>query len=222
MTDLGRNALCVFAFDVKTGHTSEKPVQQFQIKGGPRTIALSKPVTAADSSHPGRFIYVYVSLELSNGLAVLVWDAKRAVLSGLLQLETLCRQTPSPLGEAKMEFPLAFIKTAPGHIGSEFDHKAHTMSHLALHPTGRWLYMAQRGLDVLFVFEVDQSCPPGGEGSADWGYVDQELIVPAGSTGGSEYPKTFPGQPEPLSPTKFQVPEGPSKGPGKVGRGIVC
>ena len=134
----------------------------------------------------GPFYNLYVSLELGNGIAVLCWDASRNQLSGVLQAETMTRSTQTNLGEANNEPYLSFQKLPISHKGFEFDHTQFTMSHIAIHPNGKYLYMAQRGLDMLFTFSIDQDEATAGN------FV------------------------EPLSPTRFVVPDGPSAGCGKI------
>jgi len=117
--DLGLDRIVVYRFDAATGVLEPHSPAGLDLPpgSGPRHLAW----------HPdGR--HVYATLELTNAVVTLAWDAERATLTLEQTLSTL----------------------EPGFDGEN------TAAEIAVHPSGRYVYASNRGTEnSIAVFAVD-------------------------------------------------------------------
>jgi 6-phosphogluconolactonase len=78
---------------------------------------------------------------------------------------------------------LAHVQTVPA-LPASAAHSENTLAHLALHPSGRWLYASNRGHDSLAVFSVDPASgalAPAGQVPAGGRVPRHFALTPEGS-----------------------------------------
>jgi len=129
--DLGRDQ--IHMFNISHGNVDHLGVEQLRKGAGPRHMDFHM-----------RLRVIYVCGELDNSVTVLKYnqDMVSRVVKG------------SYIGEGKGESSLLSavqtVNTVPGGVKS-------TIAEMRLHPSGRWLYVGNRGHNSIAVFSVDQN-----------------------------------------------------------------
>jgi 6-phosphogluconolactonase len=135
--DLGADKLVSLLLDVERGRFTlgEVPYAHVASGAGPRHMDF----------HPSK-PYAYVLNELSSSVDVFAFDSIRGAFCWLQSISTL------PVGSAFIQANIAVSQPDSGQ-GT-----VSTAGAIAVHPSGRWLYVSNRGMDSLLRFSIDPHC----------------------------------------------------------------
>jgi len=128
--DLGRDQ--IHMFNISQGEVVHLGVQQLRKGAGPRHMDFHS-----------RLRVVYVCGELDNSVTVLRYNQEvvHQVMKGDYKGEVT--------DETSLLSAVQTVKTVPEGVKS-------TIAEMRLHPSGRWLYVGNRGHNSIAVFSVDQ------------------------------------------------------------------
>lgn len=132
--DLGADQLLTFDFDTVTGELTPGSVPYAGVVsgGGCRHMAF----------HPGDK-FAYVLNELSSSIDVFDFNASRGSFICIQSLSTLPEDTEYKRPE--------FDASNPGKVPTG----TNTTAEIRVHPSGKWLYSTNRGMDSIAVFAVE-------------------------------------------------------------------
>ncbi|MCM5704519.1 beta-propeller fold lactonase family protein [Larsenimonas salina] len=134
--DLGGDRITVWQFDTKAGTLTPGPVPFANVPSGsgPRHMVFHPNDTQA-----------YVINELSSTIDVLDVQPERGALIWKQSISTLPENTPFVRPAANPE--------NPGEVPSG----TNTTAEIRIHPSGRWLYATNRGMNTIALYTVDQT-----------------------------------------------------------------
>ncbi|WP_462378791.1 lactonase family protein [Pseudomonas sp. Marseille-QA0892] len=132
--DMGSDQILIWDFDLDTGKLT------------PNTVPFATVPSGAGCRHMAfdpKDRFAYVLNELSSTIDTFRFDAARGAFIWTHSISTVPEDGP-------FERP-AFDPSNPGNVPAG----TNTTAEIRIHPTGRWLYATNRGMDSVAMFEVD-------------------------------------------------------------------
>lgn len=161
--DLGGDSILAWELDAATGKLVPGPVPHANVPSGSGCRHL---VFHPDDNR------AYVTNELSSTIDVFDFDPRRGALVWVQSISTLPQDTAYSRP--------SFNPDNPGEVPTG----TNTTAEIRIHPSGRWLYATNRGMDSIAMFEID---PASGKlTSAGWALSQGQIprgmnIEPSGT-----------------------------------------